>query len=337
MRSLGSDHMLSMALLALVSLGVPSLANDSAAELSVGGLTFSRTADVSLESEELTITPDLVVVYYHFLNQTSNAVTLTVAFPLPDIDLSEGENYVIPANDPTNFLAFETKVNGKPITFTIRQTAHLGEKDVSAALRGASVPLLPVGPDQGRLAELPEITRKNLIDQGLLLQNGTDDNGRQLYIGAWTVKTAAVRRQTFPPNSPVAVEHRYRTSVGVSFDTVLRKGLRDNSGVAREVQRYREEYCITDSFLASLDKLSGNASGNTAHLQERRISYVMKTGANWAGPIKDFRLVVDKQQHERLMSFCGNGIKSISPTALEVRTKDFTPERDLKILMVGRF
>lgn len=337
MRSLGSDHMISMALLALVSLGMPSLANDSAAELSVGGLTFSRTADVSLESEELTITPDLVVVYYHFLNQTSNAVTLTVAFPLPDIDLSEGENYVIPANDPTNFLAFETKVNGKPITFTIRQTAHLGDKDISAALRSASVPLLPVGPDQGRLAELPEITRKNLVDQGLLLQNGTDDNGRQLYIGAWTVKTAAVRRQTFPPNSPVAVEHRYRTSVGVSFDTVLRKGLRDNSGVAREVQRYREEYCITDSFLASLDKLSGNASGNTAHLQERRISYVMKTGANWAGPIKDFRLVVDKQQHERLMSFCGNGIKSISPTALEVRTKDFTPERDLKILMVGRF
>ncbi|MFL5067306.1 MAG: DUF4424 family protein, partial [Xanthobacteraceae bacterium] len=35
-------------------------ANDSAAELSVGGLTFTKSADISIESEELTITPDLV-------------------------------------------------------------------------------------------------------------------------------------------------------------------------------------------------------------------------------------------------------------------------------------
>ena len=33
-------------------------ANDSAAELSVGGLTFTKSADISMESEELTITPD---------------------------------------------------------------------------------------------------------------------------------------------------------------------------------------------------------------------------------------------------------------------------------------
>jgi hypothetical protein len=336
-RSTALGLLFTYALLVTYLAGSSSFANDSAAELSVGGLIFSRTADVSLESEELTITPDLVVVRYQFLNQTPKAVTLTVAFSLPDIDLSEGENYVIPANDPTNFLAFETKVNGKPITFTIRQTAHLGSKDISAALRNAGVPLLPIGPEQPHLAELPESTRNSLIDQGLLLQNGTDDGGRQLYIGAWTVKTAAVRQQTFPPNSPVAVEHRYRTSVGVSFDTILRKELRQNSGMAKEVQRYRSDYCITDAFLARLDTLSGSAAANTAHLQERRISYILKTGANWAGPIKDFRLVVDKQQRDRLISFCGNNIKQISPSAFEVRAKDFTPDKDLRILIVGRF
>lgn len=327
----------SLMLLVSYLAATPTSANDSAVELSVGGLTFSRTADVSLESEELTITPDLVVVRYQFLNQTPKPVTLTVAFLLPDIDLSEAENYVIPANDPTNFLAFETTVNGTPIKFTIRQTAHLGDKDISAALRNAGVPLLPIGPQQARLDELPESTRKALIEQGLLLQNGTDDAGRQLYIGAWTVNTAAVRQQTFPPNSPVAVEHRYRTSVGVSFDTILRKGLRDNSGMAREVQRYRNDYCITDAFLARLDKLSGSAEANTGHLQERRISYILKTGANWAGPIKDFRLVVDKQQRDRLVSFCGSNVRPISPSAFEVREKDFTPDKDLKILIVGRF
>ena len=57
-------------------------------------------------------------------------MTLTVAFPLPDIDLSDGANYAIPQADSVNFVKFETKVDGKPIDFTIHQRAMLGDKDV---------------------------------------------------------------------------------------------------------------------------------------------------------------------------------------------------------------
>jgi hypothetical protein len=133
------------------------------------------------------------------------------------------------------------------------------------------------------------------------------------------------------------VEHRYHTSLGMSFDTVLRKGLRQNKAMAAEIERYRREYCVSDAFLASLDKLAGNSEANTAKLQERRISYVLKTGANWAGPIKDFKLTVDKQKADRLVSFCADRIKTISPTVVEFTAKDFTPDKDLKILIVGRF
>ena len=69
---------------------------------------------------------------------------------------------------------------------------------------------------------------------------------------------------------------------------------------------------------------------------ERRISYVLKTGANWAGPIKAFHLVVDKGQADRIVSFCGDGVKKISPTVFEVRASDFTPTHDLNILILGR-
>ncbi len=313
------------------------LANDSSAELSVGGLVFTRSADISLESEDLAITPDIVMVRYRFLNQTPKPVTLTVAFPVPDIDLSEGDNLAIPGNDPTNFLGFETKVDGKPISFTIHQTAFLGSKDISAVLQSAGVPLLPIGPQQTRLSDLPQATRDKLIGQGLLLQNGTDDRGRQLYEAAWTVKTAAVRQQTFAPNRPIMVEHRYHTSLGVSFDTVLRKGLRQNKAMAAEIERYRKDYCVNDAFLANLDKLAGAGTANSAKLQERRISYVLKTGANWAGPIKEFRLTVDKQKADRLVSFCADQLKSISPTVVEFTARDFMPDKDLKILIVGRF
>jgi len=313
------------------------LANDSAAELSVGGLVFTRSDEVSLESESLRISPDVVAVRYQFLNQTQKPVTLTIAFPLPDIDLLEGENYSIPNNDPTNFLGFKTKVDGKPVNFSIHQRAFLGTKDISAALQGLGVPLLPIGPEQSRLSDLPEATREKLIQQGLLLPNGTDDQGRQLYEGAWTVKTAAVRQQTFEPNRAAIVEHRYHTSLGMSFDTVLRKGLRENKAMAAEIERYRKEYCVGDAFLAGLDGLAGAGEANKLKLQERRISYVLKTGANWAGPIKDFKLTVDKQKPDRLISFCAKPIKVISPTLVEFTAKDFTPDKDLKILILGRF
>jgi len=317
--------------------GSPVRANDSAAELSVGGLVFTRSPDVSLESEELTITPDRVVVRYRFVNTTPKPVTLTVGFPFPDIDLSDGDNFAIPVGDSQNFLAFQTRIDGKPIYFTIHQTAHLGDKDISAALHKAGVPLLPIGPGQARLTELAQPIRDELMEQGLLLPMGTGDGGQPLYTGGWTVKTAAVRRQTFPPETPVAVEHRYRTSLGVSFDTVLRKGLRENKNLAAEVRRYRSDYCVTDDFLARLDELAGSDQANTGKIQERRIAYVLKTGANWAGPIKDFRMIVDRQKPDRLVSFCADNIKPITKSAVEVRAKDFVPSKDLKILIVGRF
>jgi hypothetical protein len=312
-------------------------ANDSAAELSVGGLTFTKSNDVSMESEELTITPDLVTVRYTFRNNAPTPVSLTVAFPLPDLDLAEAGNYAIPTNDPLNFVGFQTKVDGKPVKLNIVQRAVLGTKDIGPTLRALGLPLLPVGAQQSKLTELPQASRDKLLDEGLLTQAGTDDKGRPLYEATWTVKTSAVRQQTFEPNRLVTVEHRYRPSVGISQDTVLRKGLRQNKGMEREVERYRNEYCIQPAFLNGVDKLSGGAEANTGKLQERRIAYRLKTGANWAGPIKDFRLVVDRQKAERLISFCAPNMKPISPTAIEASAKDFTPDKDLKILIVGRF
>jgi len=314
----------------------PSRANDSSAELAIGGLVFTKNADVSIESEDLTITPDAVTVRYVFLNQSALPVTLTVAFPLPDIDLADGANVAFPTGDPVNFVGFSTKVDGKPINFTVNQRAFLNSRDVTAALRDMGIPALPIGARQLRINELPQQTRDRAVTAGLLVQSGTNDKGEPLYEPTWTLKTSVVRQQTFPPGKPVSVEHRYRTSVGVSFDSVLRQGLRQKKALESEVQRYKANYCILDDFLKSIDKLAGPDEANQAKIVERRISYVMKTGANWAGPIKNFHLVVEKGQADRIVSFCGDGVKKISATAFELRANDFTPTRDLDIIIVGR-
>src|ERR1700732_5638622 len=53
-----------------------SRANDSRAELAVGGLVFTKSSEVSIESEDLTLTPDTVTGRYVFLNQSGSPVTL---------------------------------------------------------------------------------------------------------------------------------------------------------------------------------------------------------------------------------------------------------------------
>ena len=104
----------------------------------------------------------------------------------------------------------------------------------------------------------------------------------------------------------------------------------------QEVKRYRSGYCVPEDLLRGIDRIAGDAEGNTAQLRERRINYVLKTGANWLGPIKDFKIVIDKGSPDRLISFCLDNVKKISSTAFQVRKKDFTPERDLKILLIGK-
>ena len=40
---------------------------------------------------------------------------------------------------------------------------------------------------------------------------------------------------------------------------------------------------------------------------------------------------------ESLVSFCGEGVKRVAPTRFEMRRTDFTPDRDLSILILKRF
>ena len=310
--------------------------NDSAAELSIGGLRFTRTSEITIDSEELRISMDRVNVRYQFNNISGKPVTLTVAFPLPDIDLSEAENIALPSNDPVNFVDFETKIDGVPAKFSINQRALVGDKDVTSILSRLKLPLLPIGSREVRLQDLPASTRDELVSGGLLLPAGTSDSGRPNYSFGWIVKTSAVRQQTFPLDHSVTVEHRYRPSVGSSFDTILRKPLRQNKALAGEVARYRTEFCVSDSFLAAVDKLAG-VNPNKSAIQERRISYVLNTGANWAAPIKNFKLTIDPGAADRLVSFCNGGLKATAPNTLEFTATDFKPNADLKILFVGRF
>ncbi|MBN8920300.1 MAG: DUF4424 family protein [Rhizobiales bacterium] len=306
---------------------------DSSIELGVGGLTFGRDAQVTVESQDIHISPEAITIRYRVGSASPQSVTVTMDFPLPDIDMSDPDTlYAIPVNDPANFVGAQTKVNGQPVKFDIRQRAVLGDKDITDRLRGAGLPILPMTTQGAEIAALNEQAREKLVAEGLISPNGVDGEGKTQYAGAWTVKTVATRQQTLPAGTPIAIEHRYRASVGISFDTLLRKTIRESQGMDAEFKRYRSDYCIPDSLLRGIDKAAGGV-GNVVKLQERRINYAMRNNPD---KVKDLRIVIDKGRADNLVSFCLDNVKKISATAFEFRAKDFVPERDLKILLITK-
>ena len=118
------------------------------------------------------------------------------------------------------------------------------------------------------------------------------------------------------------IEHRYKPSVGstVPVDGSSMVGLLKGADYRR--------YCIDADFLAALVKARRSA------FSQQRIEYVHKTGANWAGPIKDFRLIVDKGSPNNLVSFCGQGVRRIGSVQFEMRKSDFIPQQDLAVLIL---
>ncbi len=66
---------------------------------------------------------------------------------------------------------------------------------------------------------------------------------------------------------------------------------------------------------------------------EQHLSYVIISGGNWAGPIGDFKLIVDKGDPKTPVSFCGDGVKKVSPTQLEIDIKNYAPKRAIDVLL----
>ena len=81
-------HILTAAAVAALSAGA-ALANDTTAERAAGGLVFKQTADIDMVSEDLYVSVDRIRVAYVFRNRRPQDITVTVAFPMPDRDLSD--------------------------------------------------------------------------------------------------------------------------------------------------------------------------------------------------------------------------------------------------------
>ncbi len=307
-------------------------ANDSMAEVALGGLTLIETDAVSLDSEELYISRNEVRVDYRFTNTTDKDIEALVAFPLPEQKMADADSdgYL---RDYRAELDFSTRVDGIPVAFTVVEQALFKGVDISQRLKAlglALVGLQEFEAFQATVAKLPETEKLALLREGIIADEGTA--GSPAYRSMWDLRTTVTRKQLFPAGKTLKVQHRYRPLVGGSVGGSLMPNARGEEWGLMMQKRY----CIEDSWYKAFDKAIKPriTEDNPVPYTETWIGYVLKSGASWKGPIKDFRLVVDKGEAENLVSFCAEGVKKISDTQFEVRKKDFEPKEDLNVLIV---
>ena len=326
-------HILAIPLVLLAVAAATALrANDGVAERTAGGLVLTKTDAIDMVSEDLYVSADRVRVRYVFRNRTPRDVRVTVAFPMPERNFDElrfeGANY--PAD-------FATRVDGRPVRMAVERHALARGVDRTALLQRLGLPLLAedtiaaVGEAADRLS--PE-QRRELAGLGLLEASEYDSGQgmRTHWEPTWTLTELWHWDQVFPAGRDLVVEHEYTPGVGTSIGTSLAFPDFRSSPEARAMI---DRYCIDRAFLAAVDRMSAQSTAEQpALLGERSIGYILTTGAGWASPIGDFRLVVDKGRPDNIVSFCGTGVRRIGPTRFEMRRRNWRPDRDLAVLIV---
>ena len=339
---------------ALVSLlllsPLPVQANDGFGGLNATGLTFAQTDAVAMEQEDLFIGIDLISVDYVFRNITAQDVTGEVIFPLPPISLAEMMNsdWNLPDDrGRENLVNFAAEVNGVKIPVKIDRIAvieppwvenrPLSEqydtpgRDVTADLARFGIPVT-VDTDalSAMLLALDADTQAQLMAAGLAdfyTVDGQSGPPTEVY-PAWSVILRYHWTQSFPAGKAVAISHAYENRPSGGLFQWKHPPVDEYQGddVAR--------YCIdngTSKAMAKAMRVEGQDYGLG---MDYRIAYVLRTANSWAGPIGKFRLTLDKGAPRNVISLCADGIEKTSPTTFVMEKTNFTPTRDLEILVV---
>nr|WP_321457881.1 DUF4424 family protein [uncultured Cohaesibacter sp.] len=296
----------------------PAKANDGSAMLEAGGIRLVENQVISLDVEDLYISPKEIRIHYEFVNPSDQDVKLLVAFPVPLIDAEPEMNYGNQNVDPVNFLDFTVIANGKRISPEMEVKLVMNGQDYTKLLIDNGVPLHRFSPDYyERLDKISAASRQILAQNGLIEWTP----GEEWFTKKWKVKVNYYWWQTFPANSRTVLDHSYAPVVGGGI-VDEEYGIRDNIG----------RFCIDDGFIRGFRNLLKQSGHNSTISSEVR--YILMTANTWLGPIGDFRLVIDKLKPKDLISLCINGIHKIAPTRFEFRAKNFVPDRDLDILFI---
>ena len=325
---------LTTAALAAFVAGSPAGANDSTAVLGAGGLELATTETISMDKEDLFISPSEVRVDYVFTNTSDKDVESIVAFPMPEIESYTESEVGIANRDSDNFMDFKVEQDGAPIEPQLQQRAIVADLDVTADLEEQGIPKYALtAKAEEAVKKLPEDVVNDWVARGMLMRSSWMEGDKEVteIRPAWKLRSTYWWRTVFPAGKSVKVHHSYKPSVGGTVAMTFIQDGKPNDYFAD----YQKRYCLDDGFMKAAAKLEQAQKANPdTYYFEKWLSYILMTGNNWAGSIGDFHLTVDKEDPSAIVSFCGKDVTKTGPTTFEMRAKDFYPEHDLDVLIV---
>lgn len=304
---------------------VLTIANDSTGFVATGGVTYLKNKDIQMYSEDLFISKKIIKVDYQFKNLTSKDITETVLFPLPVVDSFTDSDF---ADTASLIDSFRIIVNGKPIKPQMHVRAFMPplnqdglpnwdapEIDITKDLKSCGFNDAELQTPWTFHSEEKVSTAKFLNCKNpkiISLMKGT----RQDDIVSWSSQIIYSWKQTFKANEITSVQHQYTPLIGGS--------------VAFSEDYEGKQYCMDANFKAGLKK------AKSQHAPFQALGYVLKTGSNWAKPIENFKLTIERDANE-LVSFCWLGqVKKLSATQFQMIEKNFVPKQDLDIIFVSK-
>lgn len=303
----------------------PAAANDSYAVLGAGGLELRQTAAIAMESEDLYVSRDEIRVSYVFRNLTQADIVADVAFPFPEVNTAEAAE--IPHQPPVegeDYLGFRIWIDGKPITPALEVKASTLEppnRDLTEILRQHGAPLIPFEHAfYDRLQALAPADRKALVEAKAI---ELSDGGNQIFVEPrWKLRSAYHWTMRFPAGRTVSVEHRYKPFIGYFWLS------------AKPLPEVTALYCIDSSTAAGLARRIAAAAPREmpGYARASELAYILTTANNWSGPIRHFRLTLDKGDPNIIISLCAQGLRKVTPTRFELEATDYVPKTDLKVL-----
>lgn len=342
---------------------VPSelLANDTTATVTAGAIVYKVSDEISMDEEVLKLSLDKVNVFYRFFNHTNHEIEETIAFPLPPIPYGElkfrddyyptwdeefmarqylDENPEKKGESPFNstlkqklkfatFVNFERTVNGESYAYQYQTRAITPDgRDITKLLQRKHIPLsfmyLRGFMEEGELSRNATL-RKKIKTLGLLSKSGEP---------IWRTETTYFWTERFAPRKETLVTHAYRPHPGAHWMSAKDPKTID------EVQLHMRgaespnwsEFCVSPK----------DASDIVAMMQRQEspfrvydFQYILKTGSNWKGNIKKFRLEITPPLHTVKTLFCWNGSKEIQDDGVIVSdVQNFKPNQNLRILFI---
>ena len=300
-----------------VLFGGPGYSNDSEASIGVGGLQFEKNEHIQMVSEVLKISPDLVDVTYIYKNHSDKRQKILVGFPVPDMLCS---NPYIPY-----WLEFETFINGKKTDdWTFHKRKFLSTKVLDEMGK-------ELGLDDGwwdsenrysfcqALERINEFSPK--LFRNIVQTDHTYDKNHPFKSYSHPFFTV-LRTQTFYPKETVTVRHVYKPVLGQHF-------LWGDNGLLSFDMMASDTRTDCDYARKVWDEYKFISSGSSA----ATLDYILKTGQNWAGTIKKFKLEIIPRTEEDsyLVVSCFKGLSISLEGNYVFEAENFIPTENIDI------